>query len=181
MPQRCKVCAHPKLTHIDKLLATGKSSKAKVAKQFSVPPQSLYRHANEHLPAILAEAAVSKEIARGGDMLEDIRVVMTKAQIILTAAMDGFDHVHVTPSGNIVEFPAKDFKLALESMRELRGQWELLAKLQGKLLEGNVTVNNFQINADWIELRVVIFDVLSHYPDAKAALDERLQAVAKGA
>lgn len=68
--RRCSVCAHPKLSAINALLADRNVSKRLIGVQFDLVPTSLQRHAQNHLP-LTAKIAVKRRERKAGDSFLD--------------------------------------------------------------------------------------------------------------
>jgi len=154
MPRRCSVCTHPKRDSIDKAIVAGTPYRA-IACQFDVGREAVRRHAEKHLPAMLAKAHNVEEVARADDLLAQVRVLKDKAVTILDKA---------EKTGKL--------RTALSGIREARECLSLLAKLLGELDESPKV--NILLSPQWIELRKVILMVLEPYPEARVQLAEVL-------
>jgi hypothetical protein len=144
------VCSHTDKEAIDEALVVGVAFPALVAK-YRVSKDSLSRHKANHLPATLAKAHEAGEVARGDDLLADVRDLQARAYSILDKA-EG----------------AGDLRTALGAIREARGNLELLAKLLGELDERPVM--NLTVSPEWLELRTVIVGALQPHPEALGAV-----------
>lgn len=159
MPRKCKVCAHPERTAIDQALINGDSLR-NVSKQYAVTAAAVFRHNANHLPAALTKAHEAKEIARGDDLLAQVREIQSRALSILDRA-EG--------SG--------DLRTAVLAIREARGNLELLAKLLGKLQQEGTTNINVLVTPEWLEIRAVIMAALIPHPEASASVVNALAKV----
>ena len=160
MPRRCAVCSHADKKAIDEALVGGVAFPALVAK-YRVSKDSLSRHKANHLPATLAKAHEAGEVARGDDLLADVRDLQARAYSILDKA-EG----------------AGDLRTALGAIREARGNLELLAKLLGELDERPVV--NLTVSPEWLELRAVIVGALEPHPEALGAVVGALEGAEGG-
>jgi hypothetical protein len=154
MPRKCLVCTHSEREEIDKDLVGGLSFR-KLSRRFKIDKSSLFRHKRNHLPITLVKAEEAREVARSGNLWEQIEDLRLKATRIAKKAEE-----------------KGDFRAALLAVRELTRIIELLAKLQGDLKEQTV---NVVLNAQWIELRTTILSALREYPEARLKLAEVLE------
>lgn len=161
MPRKCSSCSHPKRADIDQALVNDESLR-KIAEKFSLKITSVHRHKKSHLPAFLTKAVDAEEIIRADDLLAQVRNLQTKALSILAKAE-----------------AAGDLKIALQAIREARGNLELLARLLGELQEQSQTVNVLVANPNWLKLRSLILQSLEPYPEARLALVNALSKVEK--
>lgn len=154
MPRKCLVCTHPEREKIDEYLIGGHSFR-KISRRFEIDKSSLFRHKRNHLPVTLVRAEEAKEIARSGNLWEQIEELRLKAERIAKKAEEH-----------------GDFRAALLAVRELTRIIELLAKLQGELREQSI---NVVLNTQWIELRTTILSALKDHPEARLKLAEVLE------
>ena len=68
-----------------------------------------------------------------------------------------------------------DFRTELAGIGQARACLELLAKLLGELDERPQV--NVVLSAEWISVRAVLLSALAPFPDARAAVAARLQAL----
>jgi len=158
MTRRCTVCDHPQREAVDAALTAGDVAYRRIAAQFGLKESSLRRHKAGHLPAALAQAKEAREVARGDDLLGQVRELQTRAMGILDMA-EG----------------AGDLKTALQAIAQARGCLELLAKLLGELQEGSTV--NIVLLPEWVQVRGVIIAALGPYPEAKLCVAEALSHV----
>ena len=116
MGQTCKTCHHPGKEAIDKALLKGEPYRS-VAKQYDASPPSVYRHQQDHLPAVMVKAVEAADVAHGESLLEQLKGLQVKALGILTKAEQ-----------------AGDLRTALMAVREVRGTLELVGKVTGELV-----------------------------------------------
>jgi hypothetical protein len=160
MPRRCTVCDHPQRHNIDETLVTGAPYRS-VAKRFELSESAVYRHKAEHLPAHLLKASEAEELARAGDLLEQVRHLQTHALDILERAEE-----------------TGDLRTALAAISQARGNLELLGKLAGELDER--TLVNLNVSPEWLELRAVIVGALEPHPAAHRAVLRALESMGNG-
>jgi hypothetical protein len=159
MTRPCTICTHKDRPAIDKALVAGGPAEG-VARRY--PPLSataIRRHKAEHVHLALLQARDVAEVARGDDLLGQVRDLHARALAILGTA-EG----------------AGELRAALGAIREARGCIELLAKLLGELQDGSTT-NILVSSPEWQRVQVVIAEALRPYPEARAAVTERLLAL----
>jgi hypothetical protein len=127
MPRTCTICAHPKREEIDHALLSGKTYR-EITGNFPVSKSSLERHRN-HITASLLKSREAEEIARGDDLVEDLRALAVEANRLKAEA---------EKSGNV--------RAAIAALREITRLIELRAKIAGKLKEGQVNVINVHLD-----------------------------------
>lgn len=154
MPRRCSVCSLPEREEVDKAIVGGASNRS-LASLYDVSEAAIRRHASNHLPETLARAEEAREAAHGEDLLADVRDLQARTLAILEAAEGVRQH-----------------RTALSAIREARSNLELLAKLLGELNDSPTV--NVLISPQWIEVRSVVLDALSPYPEARWAVAGRL-------
>lgn len=155
MSRHCTICDDPRRAEIDAALVSERGYRA-VAKRFGLSESATYRHRAEHLPESLMMAREAGEIARADSLLGDLRSLHERTVRILCEAEN-----------------AGDLRVALQAVREARGNMELMAKLVGHIGEGSrITVN---VGQEWPSLRSKILDALVPYPEARTALAAALE------
>ena len=122
MGKTCKVCSHPQVDEINRLLISSRNI-SELSRRFGVPWDSLKRHRELHLPVKLAKAQKAVEVAQAGSLLEQVQSLQRKALSILNKAE-----------------AAGQLSVALAGIREARSCLELLAKLEGEL-EGGIHIS----------------------------------------
>jgi hypothetical protein len=85
MPRVCTVCTHANRDRIDAALVQP-VAKRRIAADFGVAESSLRRHADAHLPALLARAADSAEVVRANDLLGTARRIQVETLAVLETA-----------------------------------------------------------------------------------------------
>lgn len=151
---RCKTCQSPDLEVVNAALAGGAPAEA-VARAHGLPPRSVLRHADAHLPVALAKAQSAADVAHGDRLLADLEDLQRRTLSILSKAEGLGDPI-----------------IALRAIREARGNLELMARIMGELDERPSF--NVALSAEWLEVRGVILAALEPYPDARAEVSRRL-------
>ena len=157
MPRKCSICSHPDVEGINEALVVGETLRD-IAGRFGISKSSLARHKDAHLPAHLAKAQDAEEAAQADDLLSQIEDLRGQAQVIKDKAEK-----------------AGDLRTALQGIRELVRIVELLAKLRGELDERPQI--NVLLSPQWVEVRAVLLQALSPYPDARQAAARALLEV----
>lgn len=164
MPRVCSICTHSERSEIDRALLAGESFR-NIAKRFGTSVAGLHRHKSDHLGERMAEVAernAEADVRTALDVKAQLRMVNDEAHAVLQAAK-----------------AAKDGGLTLQAIDRITKQIELQARLIDLISDG-ATVN-ITINPQWVELRTVIVAALEHYPEARQAVAEAIQAAERGA
>jgi hypothetical protein len=138
------------------MLVNGASVREIVGRVPELSRMAVSRHRASHLPATLAKAEDAAEVARGDDLLGQVRDLGVRALSILDKA-EG----------------TGDLRAATGAIREARGCLELLGKLAGELQTG-VTVN-VAVLPEWQRLRGAILVAVEPFPEARAAILKALE------
>ena len=155
MPQKCKVCMHPKVDEINDRIVS-KVPLETISKAYTLTISSVNRHKQNHIPVQLAKAQESKEVAAADSLMGRVSALSAKAE-------DIYARSHAE----------NDLTTALQAVRELRGITELYAKITGELQAQTVT--NIIISSEWMTLRSVILNALEPYPEARQAVLEAVR------
>lgn len=159
MPRVCTVCSHPERETIDAALASGEPNR-RIAARFNLAESSVRRHVAEHIATLLAKAEEA-EAVRADDLLGQMLELQVKTLRVLGTLEQSGDH-----------------KLWLAGLREARGNIELLAKLTHQLSDRPVV--NVLIAPEWLVVRAALLNALTPYPEARAAVSDRLLALEAG-
>jgi hypothetical protein len=165
----CKTCAHRERPAIDLALSRGVSPNA-VARRYKLGPDSVYRHARNHLPPQLrAKLIVGPDLDIDLDKLRSNESQSLLSHLValrqrLFAALD------------LCEEHGDTFGLARISS-QLHTNLETTGKLLGDLGVGSTTVNNVLVMPAYVELRVGLVNALAPFPEAKQAVAQVLHAL----
>ncbi len=153
MPRTCTICSHKEREGIDEALVAGEPLRGISRKFFgSVKAEdALSRHRAEHLPVRLVKAQDAAEVVQAGSLLERLLELNAETRAILREAR-----------------LEQDNELALKAVARVEKQIELEGKLLGELREGPTV--NLVVNAEWLELRALIVQAVSPYPEAREAV-----------
>jgi hypothetical protein len=146
----CSVCKHPKLQAINHALIAGRSCR-EIAAQYRTSPDAMERHKASHLPRVLKDTQETDEVSHANDLLYQVRILQARALRILIRAE-----------------AAGDLRTALAGVREATRCIELLARLTGDLDERPVV--NLLVSAEWLEIRAVLLEALTPYPEARVSV-----------
>lgn len=171
---RCTTCAHPDRAEIDRRLAAGEAERS-VAKRFSVSSASVHRHKGHHLPATLAAATEAAEVARGDDLLGQVRQHIGELRALFTAAVTVLRDVKAMGDHDrTLKAIGEATRTHTAALRHL----ELLGKLAGELDE-RPTVN-LLVNPAFVQVQAAILTALEPHPEALEAVRRALRGVAGG-
>lgn len=112
---------------IDHALLSGKTYR-EITGNFPVSKSALERH-RDHITASMLKAKEATEIARGDDLVEDLRTLAIEANRLKSQAEE---------SGNV--------RAAIAALREITRLIELRAKIAGELKEAQVNVINVHLD-----------------------------------
>ena len=170
MPRACSIGAHTERAEINKALAAGESYRGISRTYFgsAKAEDALARHKAEHLPATVAKAAATQQVedARGAvdaglDVVAQLRAINGVTLAVLNEARERHDG-----------------DLALKAVDRVQRQIELQAKLLGNLDERPQV--NILVAPEWIEVRTVLLQALTPYPEARTAVAAALTQVEHG-
>lgn len=115
MARKCSVCDHDHIADINSALASNEPLR-NIADRWSVSKTELMRHRNQHLPVSVIMAQEAEEDTSGEDHLDQIRDLQERAHDTLEEA-EGVE----------------ELSIALQAIREARGNLKDLAKLLDQL------------------------------------------------
>lgn len=158
----CSVCTSARRAEVDQALVSGVAVDEIARRYPPLSATSIRRHRAEHVPQTLAKAHEAGEVARGGDLLQQVRQLRRKAiSILMQAERSG------------------DLKTALMGVREARSCVELLAEMEGELSR-NPQVNILIASPAWLQTRDAIMRALDGHPAARDAVVRELLALEAG-
>ena len=111
MANVCTICNHDSRLEIDREIVKGKSYQ-KIAREFNVDNQAVWRHANNHLSRQLVQAWQRKEVIENKSIIQEIENLIDRTRSILDKTE-----------------AKKQYGTALASIRELNRSYELLSKI----------------------------------------------------
>jgi len=154
-----------------------------LSREFGYSEDALSRHKSNHLVIDLSEAkqAVEKakeeakqreaEVAKAATLADLKEKAVNSMSARLENAANFLDQLREIrdKAADLLDQAesAQDMKASGVFLRELREQIRLMAELEGRLPQAQVTIVN---NPEWIELRTVIVQALDDYPQAKDAV-----------
>ncbi|GAA6745311.1 hypothetical protein Thermus71318_08120 [Thermus brockianus] len=155
--RKCTICTHPQREEIDRELAEGRSIRD-IARRYSVSRPSLHRH-RTHVQDAIQQAIEAKVVSVGASVLDRIRELNREARSLLEEARS---------KGR--------YAAAVQAIGAATRLLELEAKLLGELDERPSVQVALVASPEWARLRAVVLEALAPYPEARAALVERLEA-----
>ena len=160
MPRRCTVCTHDQREAIDQAL-TSQAPYRDIARRYGVSKDALWRHHDDHLPAVLRRAQEHQEDRHALDIVQQLRAINAASLEVLAAARRTGDREYV-----------------LKAVDRVQKQIELQAKLLGEISDQPQV--NIIVTPEWYALRSVLLAALTPYPEARVAVAERLLALEAG-
>lgn len=146
----CSVCGHDQAHLVNVALVSRESYRA-IARQFGLSKDALRRHAQEHIPELLAKAKAAVEVAEADDLLARIEGIQRRTLAILEAAEDTQQH-----------------GTALAAIREARANLELIGRVTKELVAAPTL--NLHLNPEWLEVRATIVAALDAHPAARESV-----------
>ena len=80
MGQRCRVCDHEQRDEIEREMIAGRSSLAKLARDFGVGESNLWRHQKKCIASTLASEQETRELGRGRDLHQQLLKLSKRAE-----------------------------------------------------------------------------------------------------
>jgi hypothetical protein len=157
VPRACTVCAHGEIVAINQAIV-GNAPLRGIAQRYAVSEDALRRHKQAHISITIAKAQEAAEVAQADTLLDRIRALLSKAESLLQQAED-----------------AGDLRTAFMGIREARSCIETLMEVEGEL-DRRPTVN-LVVSPEWLQLRGVLLESLSTYPEARMAVSKALTSI----
>ncbi len=156
MPRKCTICAHPEHEAIGAAIVTGTPYRD-IACQYGVGREAVRRH-KDHIAPAVAKAHEAGEVAEADRLLSTVRDLLQAAIGTITQA----EH-------------ADELRTKLAAIREARETAKLLLEVNGRLQ--TAPTFNIIMAPEWVEVRTVVLQALSPYPDARLAVAGALEKV----
>ncbi len=150
MSRTCTVCRHADRQEIEVAVIRCQPYRD-IARRYDVTKDAIRRHAQVHLPAMLAKSEEAREIACADSVLGQAEGLRESALAILAAAEQSQDH-----------------ETALKAIREARGCVELYARVAGEIKEGPTV--NILVSPEWLQVQATVIAALSGFPEARVAV-----------
>lgn len=135
MSHKCSICQHKNRLDIDRQLANG-GALTVLARKYSLGIHSLARHRDNHLSRQLVRSVKLQEENNGMDILKDMNSLIDRTEKILSSAEE-----------------KKNSGVALKAIKELRANYELLAKVVSYLHESKSEKQSLDRNIIELELQ----------------------------
>lgn len=119
MSMICKVCSHPKRLDIDRKLVSGISSMGKIAREYDIHYQSVYRHRQKHLSRQLTQAKKTRDLFVSQNMYGLIEDLFKSSKTILDKTKDD----------------PKRYNIALKAQAESRRTLEFMLEVMVSIRE----------------------------------------------
>ncbi len=190
MPRRCTVCDHPKRAEIDLACVGSTVAFRNIGQQYELGFTSVFHHAKDHIPALLAEAREAEVVAEADTLLERVEGLGRKAEYWHTEAVSLVEATKVTALDDDDEKPRGTFldranaiRVGTQAVREIGRVLELLGKVTGELREREVVVNVLIAGqptptpaAELVAVIQALLGAVAAFPDAAAAVDAAIAA-----
>lgn len=160
MPLVCSCCTHPNREMIDRALIAGTSLRD-IAGQYAVSKSAVERHKADHLLEIMVKSEEARQVAHADDLLREANRLYAVATTVMEAGQK-----------------SKDYGLVLKGVGAAGRVLTLLGELLGEI--NRQPQVNITLSAEWIEVRAVIVEALTDYPEARAQVALALQGVNSG-
>ncbi len=157
---RCSVCSHERRDEIDRALLFGELTTAEAARIVGVHRSGVSRHVQKHVLPVVAGSASPDASLFDIDIAEEVRTLFMRSRKHMRDAEQ-----------------TRNMKAIASFHREARADLELLAKLTSLLQQEGTSTINLQVNAEWVQIRQVLQQVLAPWPDARAAVAQALLEV----
>ena len=115
MPRTCLVCCSPQRLEIDAALLSGTSYRS-IAKRFTTPPSSVFRHKQDHLSTALVKAKDAAEVLSADRLIEHLQSLREETLDVLEVAKQ-----------------SQDSPMRLRAIARAEAQLRLAAELLGEL------------------------------------------------
>ncbi|NIR13666.1 MAG: hypothetical protein GWN86_06850 [Desulfobacterales bacterium] len=179
MGRRCSICASPHAQKVNRDIVQ-KRPMAQIAEAYNLSVDSVQRHRNNHLSAMVERGQLLIQKQRG-DKDPNYHKLAELANEPVMDLRAQLHHVNVEALNVLKEAKAtNNLMVVLRAIDRVHHQMEFQAKLLGRMLEPDqrpVTVNlqqNFKIEN-------AIIDALKPYPEAHSAVIEVLEKAIEGA
>ena len=160
MPRTCTVCTHADRATIDRAIVQDTAYRV-IARQYGLDHDAVRRHADNHLPAMLAKAQAARDVAHADHLLREANRLYATATGIMDAAQAQSDH-----------------ELTLKAIGTAGRMLGLLGELLGEL--NRQPQINLLVAPEWLTVRAALLAALAPFPEARAAVAERLIALEAG-
>jgi len=118
---KCKICSHPNKLQLEKQYIQG-IAVAKIARENGLSENSTRNHMQNHISRQMMTSSKTQQVVASMELLTDIEELVNRTKTILAHAED-----------------KKQYGLALGAIREVRGSYELLAKISWALHQARLS------------------------------------------
>src|ERR671920_1739146 len=143
MPRACTICSHEHRDAMEDAFIAGQA-KRRIASQYGVSERAVRYNMREPLPALLALARDAERAARADTLLDRMEELQSQTLAILDAP--------------------EDQRTALAAIAQARRNLELIGEVTRELDRGTI---NLELTVEWQEVRAVLVNTLSSYPEAQ--------------
>jgi hypothetical protein len=150
----CSICAHERRREIDSAILA-RASYRSIAERYGLSSPAVSRHANDHIPRLLALSYKAEETAAGDNLRAELEAEKDDIQELKREARE-----------------SEDYKTALLACDKALRALEIQAKMLGHIDERPII--NLHLSAEWVELRTLILTTLEAHPEARDSLVQAL-------
>jgi hypothetical protein len=163
----CSICNHPDRRDIDQQVAAGIPLR-KLSKRYGMSITAISNHHNRH---ISQTEFSSIRRARAGVSKASPKSALARIEDGLVALEE------------LMETSAKNQESSqwLAGYKERLRTLEIIGKAKGEFTDGPTVTINLHQSEEWQQVRVVVFEVLSEYPELRAMLAKKLMVLEAGA
>lgn len=159
MSRTCTICSHPERAAIEALVVASSSNRA-ITRQFAVSKDAVARHKEHCMKPAFHDAIATQDTQAAFSALDEMAWMRQQARAIYAAVW--------------TDAQAKDHRLALSSLGELRKQTELYSELTGEL-DRSLHLE-LRTSPEWANVRDILFTALTPFPEARIAVAKALLA-----
>jgi len=155
------VCRHPDSAVIDGALGARQPSLGVLSRRYGMSKQALMRHRDNHLTpnlALLTRAEVAAGNAR--TVYDQLAENVERLELIYEATRQ-----------------SRNAHLAILSLREKRGQLELMAKINGELRETPAVAVNIVQSPEFAEALGIVLEELRSHPALRERIGHRMRVL----
>jgi hypothetical protein len=173
MPRTCTICTHPQRAAIDKALVDGGPYRS-IAKHFGASPQAVLRHKESHLRDLLAQAKQRHAAHEAvlGTVVQEQEAAKVEQAIDIVKQLKAINAASVAILHEARQ--AGNAETALKAVDRVLRQIEFQARLLGELDAPQV---NVLLAPEWVNIRATVLSALGPFPEARAAVAQRLLSV----
>ena len=158
MARSCLCCAHPDRDSIDAAIVAHAESLPVIGERYGISSESVRRHRDNHLSPSLRALRVQVQDDKRAALVDRIETLIVRGEAMFSDAAG-----------------AGQSAQALNILRELRAQIELLGKATGELDDRPQVTINLLTHPEVLAALNVVYTELADLPDVRQRIAARLQ------